>query len=78
MDMGNYTFVVVIPEHFQADLLAGKTAEIQLRTLLFEILNRAKTQPKTEPIRTAKKAMKSVVPNPRGINIHLPFAIITS
>jgi len=30
MDMGNYTFVVVIPEHFQADLLAGKNAEIQL------------------------------------------------
>ncbi len=30
MDLGEYTFVVVIPEHFQADLLAGKTAEIQL------------------------------------------------
>lgn len=30
MDMGNYTFVIVIPDHFQADLLAGKTAEIQL------------------------------------------------
>ena len=30
MDMGKYTFVVVIPEHFQADLLGGKNAEIQL------------------------------------------------
>ena len=30
MDMGEYTFVVVIPEHFEADLLANKKAEIQL------------------------------------------------
>ena len=30
MDMGNYTFVLVIPSRFQANLLSGKTAEIQL------------------------------------------------
>ncbi len=30
MDFGKYTFIVVIPEHFEADLLAGKTSEIQL------------------------------------------------
>lgn len=30
LDTGKYTFVIVIPEHFQADLLAGKNAEIQL------------------------------------------------
>lgn len=30
MDLGNYTFVVVIPEHFEADLLSNKLAEIQL------------------------------------------------
>ena len=30
MDLGNYTFVVVIPEHFQANLVSNKLAEIQL------------------------------------------------
>ena len=30
LDAGKYTFIIVIPEHFEADLLAGKTAEIQL------------------------------------------------
>ncbi len=30
LDTGKYTFVIVIPEHFQADLLAGKSTEIQL------------------------------------------------
>ena len=30
LDQGKYSFVIVIPEHFQANLLAGKPTEIQL------------------------------------------------
>lgn len=30
LDMGKFTFVLVIPAHFQADLSAGKNAELQL------------------------------------------------
>ena len=30
LDKGKYSFVIVIPEHFQADLVAGKPTEIQL------------------------------------------------
>ena len=30
LDKGKYGFIIVIPEHFQADLVAGKPTEIQL------------------------------------------------
>ena len=33
LDQGKYSFVIVIPEHFQANLLAGKPTEIQLKPM---------------------------------------------
>ena len=49
---------------------------INLNIFDFEILNRAKMQPKIEPIKMAKKAIFKVVSRPCRTNIHLLFEIM--